>query len=183
MLRLGKDQCILREYGSVIKNQLSSGIIEVVEKPLDGVIGRTHYLPHHAVIRKDKLTTKLRIVYDASARGTGASLNDCLYSGPNFGQYIIILDCEEYSSFRRLLRVTANVLFFIERLNRKVKGERNDEGSLQLESLLVQAELYWLRVSQVSLPQHKKFVQWKQQIGLFSDPVEMWWKIRKCRHF
>ena len=91
LLRLRKDQCILREYDSVIKNQLSSGIIEVVEKPLDGVIGRTHYLPHHAVIRKDKLTTKLRIVYDASARGTGASLNDCLYSGPNFGQNIMAI--------------------------------------------------------------------------------------------
>ena len=85
-----------------------------------------------------------------------------------------ILDCEEYSSFRRLLRVTANVLLFIERLKRKVKGERNDEGSLQLESLLVQAELYWLRVSQVSLPQHKQFVQWKQQFGLFSDPDGLW---------
>eukprot|EP00731_Ephydatia_muelleri_P023359 Em0015g942a len=91
LLRLRKDQCILREYDSVIKNQLSSGIIEVVEKPLDGVIGRTHYLPHHAVIRKGKLTTKLRIVYDASARGTGASLNDCLYSGPNFGQNIMAI--------------------------------------------------------------------------------------------
>ena len=91
LLRLRKDQCILREYDSVIKNQLSCGIIEVVEKPLDGVIGRTHYLPHHAVIRKDKLTTKLRIVYDASARGTGASLNDCLYSGPNFGQNIMAI--------------------------------------------------------------------------------------------
>ena len=85
-----------------------------------------------------------------------------------------ILDCEEYSSFRRLLRVTANVLLFIEHLKRKVKGEWNDKGSLQLESLLVQAELYWLRVSQVSLPQHKKFVQWKQQFGLFSEPDGLW---------
>jgi len=47
-----------------------------------------HYLPHHEVLRHDKDTTKLHIVYDASARATGHSLNDCLYVGPPFGQCI-----------------------------------------------------------------------------------------------
>ena len=37
-------------------------------------------MPHHGVIREDKKTTKLRIVYDGSARkdGDDVSLNDCL---------------------------------------------------------------------------------------------------------
>ena len=47
-----------------------------------------HYLPHHAVL-KDKLTTKLQTVYDASARACGPSLNDCLYTGPKSGQSIM----------------------------------------------------------------------------------------------
>ena len=47
-----------------------------------------HYLPHHAVIRKDKQTTKLRIVYDASAWSEGVSLNDKLFSGSKFNQNI-----------------------------------------------------------------------------------------------
>lgn len=49
---------------------------------------KLHYLPHHGVIREDKLTTKLRVVYDASAKNNGPSLNDCLYAGPSFGQRI-----------------------------------------------------------------------------------------------
>lgn len=42
------------------------------------------YLPHHPVVSLSKSTTKLRIVYDASAKTKteNKSLNDCLYRGP-----------------------------------------------------------------------------------------------------
>ena len=45
-----------------------------------------HYLPHHAVIRKNRETTKLRIVYDGSAKSPGQqlSLNDCVTTCPNY---------------------------------------------------------------------------------------------------
>ena len=48
-----------------------------------------HYLPHPPVIQINKDTTKLRIVYDASAKVNGPCLNDCLYTGPNFSQNIL----------------------------------------------------------------------------------------------
>jgi len=70
-----------------MQEQLRQGIIEKVSPCQTANI--IHYLPHHAVIRNDKPTTKLRIVYDASARDKGLSLNDCLFSGPKFDQSII----------------------------------------------------------------------------------------------
>ena len=59
--------------------------MEVVIDPLLSDSDKTHYLPHHGVVRQ---TSKLRIVYDASARTSGPSLNDCLYTGPSLGQSI-----------------------------------------------------------------------------------------------
>ena len=96
--RLNQDPEVLREYDSVIREQLRRGIVEVVEKPDEGEVGKTHYLPHHAVIRRDKTSTKLRVVYDASAKSNGTALNDCLYTGPPLTENI----------FDILLRFRAN---------------------------------------------------------------------------
>ena len=42
-----------------------------------------HYLPHHPVVRKDKETAKVRVVfYHSSKMKTQLSLNDVLHSGP-----------------------------------------------------------------------------------------------------
>ncbi|KAJ8018117.1 hypothetical protein HOLleu_44067 [Holothuria leucospilota] len=72
-----------QKYNKIIKDQLDAGVIEEVKsKRPDGL--RVHYIPHLAVSREDKATTKLRVVYDASAktRNEGKSLNDMMYSGP-----------------------------------------------------------------------------------------------------
>ena len=79
---------ILREYHATIQDQLKKGIVEMVPDSNAKVEGEVHYLPHHAVIRRDKETTKLRVVYDASARSGGPSLNNCLYTGPKFNQNV-----------------------------------------------------------------------------------------------
>ena len=87
--RLRQEPDILQQYDAIIQDQIQRGIVEAVEDPDTAVGGSVHYLPHHAVIRKEKKTTKVRIVYDASARSDGPSLNDCLYAGPKFDQRIL----------------------------------------------------------------------------------------------
>ena len=70
----------------MIKDQLKKGIVEIVGDLDSGEVGKVYYLPLHAVVRMDKQTSKLQIVYDASARSNGPSLNDCLYTGLSSGR-------------------------------------------------------------------------------------------------
>ena len=72
----------LEEYHTIVEQQLEDGIIEVVpEIPTGEAI---HYIPHHPVIRDQAESTKMRIVYDCSAKANSQvpSLNDCLEVGP-----------------------------------------------------------------------------------------------------
>ena len=64
---------------------MKDGIIEKVLKCEENK-GEVCMLPHHAVVREDKETTKIRIVFDASARDstTSMSLNQLLEVGPNY---------------------------------------------------------------------------------------------------
>ena len=51
---------------------------------VSGSNAKEFYIPHRYVVRESAQTTKMRIVYDASARESpeAPSLNDCLYAGP-----------------------------------------------------------------------------------------------------
>ena len=52
--------------------------------------GKTYYLPMHAVTKESSTSTKLRVVFDASARTTsGHSLNETLMVGPNLYPEVI----------------------------------------------------------------------------------------------
>ena len=59
-------------------------------------IREAHYLPHKAVIRDKKETTKIRVVFDAScpSRKDGPSLNDILHAGPPLTPLLFDVMCK-----------------------------------------------------------------------------------------
>lgn len=56
-------------------------------------LGQTvYYLPHHAVVRREAVTTKVRVVFDASSHEYGEpSLNDMLDKGVELGPELLQL--------------------------------------------------------------------------------------------
>ena len=75
---------VAQAYKENIKKYIEKGYIRQVadlEK-----LKTTWYLPHFAVVRADKPSTKTRIVFDASAKYCGISLNDAIYQGPKLQQ-------------------------------------------------------------------------------------------------
>ncbi|XP_067214199.1 uncharacterized protein [Linepithema humile] len=76
-----KDPLIKERYTTFMKDYESlnhMGRGEMNEKGIPA-----NYLPHHAVLKEESATTKLRVVFDASSHTTsGKSLNDILMVGP-----------------------------------------------------------------------------------------------------
>ncbi|XP_062540880.1 uncharacterized protein LOC134208936 [Armigeres subalbatus] len=80
--RLERDQKLKEEYHDFMREYLSLGHMRLVESD-DGNHSHTYYLPHHPVIKEASTTTKVRVVFDGSARtSTGFSLNEALCVGP-----------------------------------------------------------------------------------------------------
>ncbi|XP_028404021.1 uncharacterized protein LOC114526636 [Dendronephthya gigantea] len=80
LIRKLEKQDSLEQY-KIIQDQLEQGIVERVDNDAKG---KEFYIPHKPVIRESAETTKMRVVYDASARANPKvpSLNDCLETGP-----------------------------------------------------------------------------------------------------
>ena len=78
--KLKNDTVLLKNYGDIFVEQREAGIIETVEST--STLGDCHYIAHHPVFREDKKTSKLRIVFDTSAKENRPSLNEVLYKGP-----------------------------------------------------------------------------------------------------
>ncbi|GFU91768.1 reverse transcriptase domain-containing protein [Trichonephila clavipes] len=87
---------LYNEYKNIVKDQIKENIVEECSSHFET---NSYYMPHSAVVRKDKETTKVRMVFDASSKGRDCkSLNECLYAGPPLNPRIIdvILRFREY---------------------------------------------------------------------------------------
>ncbi|GFT62592.1 uncharacterized protein TNCV_1702501 [Trichonephila clavipes] len=105
--RFIRDPTLYIQYSEILKEYESQGIIERVletEKPTDRAV---FSLLYQAVFRQEGLTTKMRIVFDASSHEDGEpSLNDCIWSGENLNPNIFHL----IISFRlKTIAITADI--------------------------------------------------------------------------
>ena len=65
---------------TIIKTYLDENIVKEVKD--DETFDNAHYLTHRAVIRNERDTTKMRVVFEASTKSPKQpSLNDILYRG------------------------------------------------------------------------------------------------------
>jgi hypothetical protein len=71
------------EYDNFIKEYLQLKHMEIVGSD-ELFTSAAYYLPHHPIIKQSSLTTKTRVVFNASfkAGGDELSLNDNLFTGP-----------------------------------------------------------------------------------------------------
>ena len=65
MRKLDKQPEMLKAYDEIIRKQLKEGIVELAPTKIKGPV---HYIPHKPVEEKNAQSTKLRIVYNASAK-------------------------------------------------------------------------------------------------------------------
>ena len=89
--RLRRDPETLKEYDKIITEQVDKGIIEKVDITEPVSEGKVFYSPHRPVTRKDAVTTKVRVVYDASSEINGISLNDILLKGPSLTAELFLI--------------------------------------------------------------------------------------------
>ncbi|UYV80597.1 hypothetical protein LAZ67_19000902 [Cordylochernes scorpioides] len=81
---------------------------------------RCYYMPHHPVIREQSTTTKMRVVFDASAKSeNNVSLNQVLHKGPKIQQdvFFILLRFRTYP-----VAITAD----IEKMYRQIRIHPED---------------------------------------------------------
>uniref|UniRef100_A0A8D8RLV6 Endonuclease n=1 Tax=Cacopsylla melanoneura TaxID=428564 RepID=A0A8D8RLV6_9HEMI len=108
----GLNQCESnkQQYFDFMKEYSDLGHMSKVSNTIDWSENLPHfYLPHHSVIRESSTTTRLRVVFDGSAKSTnGNSMNNLLMVGPGlqesifsllirFRKYKVVLkaDCEK----------------------------------------------------------------------------------------
>lgn len=123
--QLQKKPELKKQYSKVIDEYVELNHAE--EIPNKEIENQAVYLCHHAVVRSDSESTPVRVVFDASCKGTnGVSLNDELFVGPVLQQdlrsivirwrmhavcfvsdikkmYRMVLVAKEHADFQRIL--------------------------------------------------------------------------------
>lgn len=91
--RLLQNSSLYELYSEFMTDYLKSGHMEEISSSIaTNSSEKIYYIPHHSVIKPDSITTKLRVVFDASCKcSNGISLNDTLLKGPKLQKDIITI--------------------------------------------------------------------------------------------
>ena len=152
--RLRSNPDILYKYDEIIREQEKAGIIQKVANLEPAV--QSHYLPHRAVVREEAEITKVRVVFDASCKGSknGTSLNDCLHIGPPLTPLIHEI----------LLRFRANkvaLIADIEKAFLNIEIDANDRDCLRF---------LWIHDINAKIPEIEVFRYNRVVFGVNSSP-------------
>lgn len=111
--KLERQPSLRVQYNEFMKEYLSLGHMSLVSKVDE--CNSAFYLPHHFVLKDSSVTTKLRVVFDASAKSaSGVSLNDVLLKGPvlqddvfsillRFRQHQLVITADITKMYRQIL--------------------------------------------------------------------------------
>ena len=112
--RLEKFPEIKGIYHSKIEEYITLGHVKKLsDAEAKSLSEKTNYIPHHFVLEPNK-PGKIRIVFDASSKFNGSSLNDSLLPGPNLLNNLVVV----LSRFRR---GQVAVISDIEKMNHRIQ--------------------------------------------------------------
>ncbi|XP_030763068.1 uncharacterized protein LOC115887734 [Sitophilus oryzae] len=109
--KLSKDSTMKQHYTDFMQEYLELGHMQLSKSNSE----QGYFLPHHGVFKEQNQTTKLRVVFDASARtDSGLSLNELQCVGPTiqddlvsillrFRQYQVVVCADIIKMYRQIL--------------------------------------------------------------------------------
>ncbi|XP_044754985.1 uncharacterized protein LOC123313939 [Coccinella septempunctata] len=116
--KLDKDEKLSPMYKEFMQEYIALGHMKIASSNNSA---KRYYIPHQPVLKKERDTTKLRVVFDASAKtSTGLSLNDILHTGPKLQQDLIDILIRWR---KHKIAITAD----IEKMYRQVKLDRENQ--------------------------------------------------------
>ncbi|XP_075163831.1 uncharacterized protein LOC142236501 [Haematobia irritans] len=90
--RLSKNRDLNDQYSKVLNEYIELSHMKKVKSIPNFDYENCYYMPHHAVIRPESSTTKVRVVFNASCPSSnGLSLNDTLHCGPSLQNDLVNL--------------------------------------------------------------------------------------------
>ena len=77
---------VMKAYNETFQNYNTKDYIRQVPK---SEVVEQWFLPHFPVVKEERVTTKVRVVFDAAAKHNGKSLNDTIWPGPKLQRELV----------------------------------------------------------------------------------------------